>query len=177
MQTPKSLKYLGEVAKIHFYRRHELNLALNRNCLPLPDQRCKSTTKLLTCAWLQRFTIFKWSTRDVFCNQWIRQRMYASISNSECGKSNLIFFVTRRMWLPPGQSSSAVLTCIIPPNTEIGAKDKITFTSQTQQSIESQAAILTVITPASQGLVKALQITLWEKNNQYLNFDRIDVRR
>lgn len=57
------------------------------------------------------------------------------------------------MWLPPGQSSSAVLTCIIPPNTEIGVKDKITFRSQSL-SAESQAAILTVISPATQGQVK-----------------------
>lgn len=64
-----------------------------------------------------------------------------------------VVFAYRRMWLPPGQTSSAVLTCIIPPNTEIGVKDKITFISQSL-SVENQAAILTVITPASQGLVK-----------------------
>lgn len=56
------------------------------------------------------------------------------------------------MWLPPGQVSTAVVTCYIPPNAEIGVKDKITFTSQ-GLSAASQAAILTVTSPASQGLV------------------------
>lgn len=63
------------------------------------------------------------------------------------------FHLHYRMWLPPGQTSSAVVTCIIPPNTEIGVKDKITFTSQ-GLSQEIQPAILTVISAQSQGLVR-----------------------
>lgn len=80
-----------------------------------------------------------------------------SISQTFARRNFMKSFCLRRMWLPPGQTSSAVLTCIIPPQTEIGAKDKITFVSQAL-SAESQAAILTVISPASQGLVRTTPI-------------------
>lgn len=47
------------------------------------------------------------------------------------------------MWLAAGQTQSAIVTAYIPPNAQIGDKDKITFTSQ-GVSTSSQAATLTV---------------------------------
>lgn len=47
-----------------------------------------------------------------------------------------------------GQTTTAVLTAYIPPNTEIGSKDKITFTSQ-GLGLASQAATLTVTASSS----------------------------
>lgn len=57
------------------------------------------------------------------------------------------------MWLPPGQSRNAVVMCYIPPNMEIGTKDKITFSSQ-GLNLASQSAVLTVTSPLSAGLVR-----------------------
>lgn len=57
------------------------------------------------------------------------------------------------MWLAPGQTSAAVVTCIIPPNAEIGTKDKISFSSQ-GLSVAMQAAIMTVTAQASSVQVK-----------------------
>lgn len=45
--------------------------------------------------------------------------------------------------MTPGQTTTAVVTAFIPPNTEIGTKDKITFTSQ-GLGLASQAVTLTV---------------------------------
>lgn len=56
------------------------------------------------------------------------------------------------MWLGPGQTGTAVVTVAIPPNTEIGTKDKITFTSHGVGST-SQAAQLTVTSAAAPALV------------------------
>lgn len=56
------------------------------------------------------------------------------------------------MWLPPGQTQTAVVSCYIPPNIEIGVKDKITFTAQ-GLNLVSQSAILTVTSPQSSALV------------------------
>lgn len=61
------------------------------------------------------------------------------------------------MWLPPGQTRNAVVVCYIPPNIDIGIKDKITFTSQ-GLNVASQSAILTVTSPLSAGLVRYIQI-------------------
>lgn len=47
------------------------------------------------------------------------------------------------MWLAAGQTQSAIVTVYIPPNAQIGDKDKITFTSQ-GLGLASQAATLTV---------------------------------
>lgn len=47
------------------------------------------------------------------------------------------------MWLAAGQTQSAIVTVYIPPNAQIGDKDKITFTSQ-GIGLASQAATLTV---------------------------------
>lgn len=52
------------------------------------------------------------------------------------------------MWLAPGQSSTAVVTVSIPPNVEVGVKDKITFTSQ-GIGLTSQSALLTVTSPSA----------------------------
>lgn len=52
------------------------------------------------------------------------------------------------MWLAPGQTNNAVVTCYIPPNIEVGTKDKITFSSQ-GQNLASQSAILTVTSAQS----------------------------
>lgn len=57
------------------------------------------------------------------------------------------------MWLAPGQTQNAVVTCYIPPNIEIGTKDKITFTSQ-GSNMASQSAIITVTSPQTAGLVR-----------------------
>lgn len=54
-------------------------------------------------------------------------------------------------WVPPGQTRNVVVMCYIPPNIEIGTKDKVTFTSQ---GTASQSAMLTVTSPQSAGLVK-----------------------
>lgn len=58
------------------------------------------------------------------------------------------------MWLAPGQTSTAIVTCIIPSNAEIGTKDKITFSSQ-GLSVAMQAAIMTITAQAS-----AVQVNL-----------------
>ncbi|XP_031633171.1 uncharacterized protein LOC116346974 [Contarinia nasturtii] len=52
------------------------------------------------------------------------------------------------MWLAPGQTNNAIVTCFIPANIEVGTKDKITFTSP-GQNLASQSAILTVTSPQS----------------------------
>lgn len=57
------------------------------------------------------------------------------------------------MLLPPGQTRNAVVVCYIPPNIDIGTKDKITFTSQ-GMNLAGQSAILTVTSPTSAGLVR-----------------------
>lgn len=57
------------------------------------------------------------------------------------------------MWLPPGQMSTAVVTCVIPQQVQIGAQDKITFTTR-ELSVTSQSAVLTVTSPSSEGAVK-----------------------
>lgn len=64
------------------------------------------------------------------------------------------------MWLPPGQMSTAVVTCIIPQTVEIGAKDKITFATRDHISITSQSAILTVTSPATTGAVNIRKLKL-----------------
>lgn len=58
------------------------------------------------------------------------------------------------MWLAAGQTQSAIVTVYIPPNTQIGDKDKITFTSQ-GLGLATQAATLTV-TSATAIQVKGL---------------------
>lgn len=63
-----------------------------------------------------------------------------------------------RAWLTAGQTTTVVLTAYIPPNTEIGAKDKITFTSQ-GLGLASQAATLTV--SAASAVQDARQPNLW----------------
>lgn len=68
------------------------------------------------------------------------------------------------MWLPPGQTKNAIVTCYIPPNMEIGTKDKITFTLQ-GTNMESQSAILTVTSPQSAGLVWNISKTKMKKSN------------
>lgn len=60
------------------------------------------------------------------------------------------------MWLAAGQTQSAVVTVYIPPNAQIGDKDKITFTSQ-GLGVASQAATLTVT--SSTAIQVHLQIT------------------
>lgn len=57
------------------------------------------------------------------------------------------------MWIQPGQSNNAIVTCYIPPTVEIGTKDKITFTSQ-GANLASQSATLTVTSPQAHSLVK-----------------------
>lgn len=52
------------------------------------------------------------------------------------------------MWLAAGQTQAAIVTAYVPPNAQIGDKDKITFTSQ-GLGISSQAATLTVQSPTS----------------------------
>lgn len=56
------------------------------------------------------------------------------------------------MLLPPGETRNAVVTCYIPPNIDIGTKDKITFSSQ-GMNMASQGAMLTVTSPVSAGTV------------------------
>lgn len=58
-----------------------------------------------------------------------------------------------RMWLPPGQTRNAVVVCYIPPNVDVGTKDKITFSSQ-GMNMASQEAMLTVSSPVSAGTVR-----------------------
>lgn len=61
------------------------------------------------------------------------------------------------MWLPPGQTRNAVVMCYIPPNIDIGTKDKITFSSTSQgMNIASQSAMLTVTSPVSAGMVREM---------------------
>lgn len=62
------------------------------------------------------------------------------------------------MELLPGQTSMAVVTCIIPQSVSVGSKDKITFTTREQFSVTSQSAILTVTSPASTGVVDIKQM-------------------
>lgn len=52
------------------------------------------------------------------------------------------------MLIAPGQVTTAVVTAYIPPNAQIGDKDKITFTSQ-GLGVASQAATLTVTSTTS----------------------------
>lgn len=71
-----------------------------------------------------------------------------------CVKVCYILFINLfRMWLPPGQTRNAVVMCYIPPNIEVGTKDKITFSSQ-GLNLASQSAMLTVTSPLSAGLVR-----------------------
>ena len=56
--------------------------------------------------------------------------------------------ISFRIWLAAGQTTTAIVTAFIPPNTDIGATDKITFTSQ-GLGLASQAATLTVISSNS----------------------------
>lgn len=66
------------------------------------------------------------------------------------------------MWLAAGQTQSAIVTAYIPPNAQIGDKDKITFTSQ-GIGLASQAATLTVTSST------ALQVNLQFTQNSLLN--------
>lgn len=61
------------------------------------------------------------------------------------------------MWLGPGQTGTAIVTVVIPPNTQIGTKDKITFTSQ-GIGRTSQAAQLTVSSPTAPTVVRFLML-------------------
>lgn len=56
------------------------------------------------------------------------------------------------MWLGPGQTSTAYVTVAIPPNAEVGTKDKITFVSQ-GLGMTSQSAQLTVTSVGAPTLV------------------------
>ncbi|XP_037045802.1 uncharacterized protein LOC119081167 [Bradysia coprophila] len=62
------------------------------------------------------------------------------------------------MWLAAGQTQSAIVTVYIPPNAQIGDKDKITFTSQ-GVGLASQAATLTVT--SSTAIQDTRQPSMW----------------
>lgn len=67
----------------------------------------------------------------------------------------LIFFfcfLLSRLWIPPCQTQTVAVTCYVPPNIEIGSKDRITFSARGVNS-ESQSAILTVTSPQTTALV------------------------
>lgn len=80
------------------------------------------------------------------------------------------------MWLPPNQMSTAVLTCIIPQTVQIGAKDKITFSSR-ELSLTSQAAILTVTSPTNHAAVSFRNEIRRSKLKAVLFCVRIDAGR
>lgn len=66
------------------------------------------------------------------------------------------------MWIPPGQTKNAIVSCYIPPQMEIGTKDKITFTLQ-GTNMESQSAVLTVTSPQSTHLVTNISKNIFKK--------------
>lgn len=68
------------------------------------------------------------------------------------------------MLVPPGQTRNAVVMCYIPPNIDIGTKDKITFSSQ-GMNFASQAAMLTVTSPVSAGTVREMHHFVKLKQN------------
>lgn len=73
------------------------------------------------------------------------------------------------MWLPPGQTRNAVVMCYIPPNVDIGTKDKITFTSQ-GMNFASQAAMLTITSPVSAGTVRVRESIKLTTNTKVIDF-------
>lgn len=60
----------------------------------------------------------------------------------------------RQAYVLAGQTIQAIVTCYIPPNAEVGLKDKIVFSSQGSNSA-SQSVWLTVASTAT-GQVKVI---------------------
>lgn len=54
----------------------------------------------------------------------------------------------RQSYILAGQTIQAIVTCYIPPNAEVGLKDKIVFSSQGSNSA-SQSVWLTVASTAT----------------------------
>ncbi|XP_055323412.1 uncharacterized protein LOC129578614 isoform X2 [Sitodiplosis mosellana] len=78
------------------------------------------------------------------------------------------------MWVQPGQSNNAIVTCYIPPNIEIGTKDKITFTSQ-GANMASQSATLTVTSPQAHTLDRYAPYIYWRYGSRC--YGRTDAGR
>lgn len=60
--------------------------------------------------------------------------------------------------IAPGQTHNAMVTLYIPPNVEVGRKDKITFTSR-GSNLASQSAVLTVTSPQSTTMVSKILVS------------------
>lgn len=67
----------------------------------------------------------------------------------------------RQSYILAGQTIQAIVTCYIPPNAEVGLKDKIVFSSQGSNSA-SQSVWLTVASTAT-GQVICLKFNYFEK--------------